>query len=250
MRKIINILIVIFATAIFGSLAIIVTGILRKKDGFIWCAYRWANILINWCGIEIRKNILCRNEEFVAPVLFMSNHQSHYDIPTIYCTLPIFTMFLAKKELRKIPFLGWAMWVVGFVFIDRKKREEAFKAIEEAARQFVEGKRSIVIFPEGTRSKDGNIAQFKKGGFHLAVQAKAKIIPIGIWGTIKILPRGSWLVRPGKVAINVGEPIDASKYTRENLDALMEEVRRAIESLTEKSKKEWEEINNGVKVQP
>jgi len=174
----------------------------------------------------------------------MSNHQSHYDIPTIYCTLPIFTMFLAKKELRKIPFLGWSMWVTGFVFIDRKRRDEAFKAIEDAAKQFVEEKRSIVIFPEGTRSIDGNIGPFKKGGFHLAIQAKAKIIPMGIWGTINVLPKGSWLVKPGKVVISIGKPIDASKYTLETLNKLTEEVRIAIEELTDKSKKEWEMLAN------
>ncbi|MCX7957899.1 MAG: 1-acyl-sn-glycerol-3-phosphate acyltransferase [Deltaproteobacteria bacterium] len=240
MRKFVNIIIVILSTVIFGTLAIILTGILRKKDGFIWCTLVWANILIKWCGIDIKKNILCKKEDFTEPILFMSNHQSHYDIPTIYCTLPVFTMFLAKKELRKIPFLGWAMWIVGFVFIDRKKREEAFRAIEEAAKQFTEDKKSIVIFPEGTRSEDGNIGTFKKGGFHLAIQAKARIIPIGIWGTISILPKGSWLVRPGKAVINVGEPIDASNYTRESLEKLMEDVRTAIEFLTEKSKSEWE----------
>ncbi len=241
MRRIINILIVIFSTMILGTIAIVLTGVLRNKNGFIWCAIKWAGILIKWCGIELKKNILCKQEEFVAPILFMSNHQSHYDIPTIYNTLPIFTMFLAKKELRKIPFLGWAMWIVGFVFIDRKKRDEAFKAIDEAARQFVEEKKSIVIFPEGTRSRDGSIGQFKKGGFHLAIQAKAKIIPIGIWGTINVLPKGSWLVNPGKVVINVGEPIDASKYSRETLNELMEDVRKQIQMLVEKSKTEWEE---------
>lgn len=243
MRKIINILIVILSTTILGTIAILSTLLLRSRRAFIWCTYRWAEILIKWCGINIKKNILCKSEEFVEPILFMSNHQSHYDIPTIYCTLPIFTMFLAKKELRKIPFLGWAMWLVGFVFIDRKNREEAFKAIDEAARQFVEEKKSIVIFPEGTRSKDGSIGPFKKGGFHLAIQAKAKIIPIGIWGTIRILPKGSWLIRPGKVVISVGEPIDASKYDRESLENLIQEVRRAIESLTERSKIEWETLS-------
>ncbi|MCX7944440.1 MAG: 1-acyl-sn-glycerol-3-phosphate acyltransferase [Deltaproteobacteria bacterium] len=240
MRKILNILIIIMATVFLGSVAILITIITRNNKSFIWCTYKWTNILINWCGISVKKNILCGNEEFVPPILFMSNHQSHYDIPTIYSTLPIFTMFLAKKELRKIPFLGWAMWLVGFVFIDRKNRDEAFKAIDEAARQFVEEKKSIVVFPEGTRSKDGSIGQFKKGGFHLAIQAKAKIIPIGIWGTINILPKGSWLVSPGKVVINIGKPIDASKYTRDSLGKLMDDVKNAIEFLTEKSKSEWE----------
>lgn len=244
MRSIVNIVIVIISTIVFGSLAIIGTAIMRSKTFFIWCTLKWAGILINWCGIKVKRNILTKSEEFVPPILFMSNHQSHYDIPTIYTTLPIFTMFLAKKELRKIPFLGWAMWVVGFVFIDRKRREEAFKAIEEAAKQFVEEKKSIVIFPEGTRSKDGSIGQFKKGGFHLAIQAKAKIIPIGIWGTIKVLPKGSWFVRPNNVVINVGNPIDASKYSYETMNQLIDEVRKSIEYLTDKSHREWEELKN------
>ncbi|MGC9042590.1 MAG: lysophospholipid acyltransferase family protein [Myxococcota bacterium] len=244
MRGIINILIVILSTSILGTIAILGVVLFRSRDIFIWCTLKWASILIDWCGIRVKRTILCDGDEFVPPILFMSNHQSHYDIPTIYTTLPIFTMFLAKKELRKIPFLGWAMWLTGFVFIDRKKREEAFKAIEEAARQFVEEKRSIVIFPEGTRSKDGCIGQFKKGGFHLAIQSRAKIIPIGIWGTIKVLPKGSWFIRPDDVVINVGKPIDASRYTYETMNQLIEEVRDSITSLTNQSRLQWEEIKN------
>ncbi len=236
MRSLINILIVILSTIILGSAAIFGTLVLRSDTFFKKCAQIWAKILIYWCGIDLKSVILCKIEDFTEPILFMSNHQSHYDIPTIYCSLPIFTMFLAKKELRKIPFLGWAMWIVGFVFIDRKNREQAFKAIEEAASEFVNRKRSIVIFPEGTRSRDGGIGSFKKGGFHLAIKAKAKIIPMGIWGTINVLPKGSWLIKPGRVCIHIGEPIDASKYSYETMNELMESVRTSITSLTEKSK--------------
>jgi len=243
MRSILNIIVIILATIVFGTLAMLGVLLFRSERIFRRCAIIWANILIEWCGIEVHKNIKCKREEFVEPILFMSNHQSHYDIPTIYSTLPIFTMFLAKKELRKIPFLGWAMWITGFVFIDRKNRQEAFKSIEEAAEQFVKEKRSIVIFPEGTRSKDGLLQQFKKGGFHLAIQAKAKIIPIGIWGTIFVLPKGSWFVKPGKVVITIGEPINASNYTYETMNSLIDTVRVSIQSLIDESKKKWEEIN-------
>ena len=243
MRSLVNILIIILSTSILGTIAIIGVVIFRSERFFRRCTILWSNILIDWCGIEVHKNIKCKREEFAEPILFMSNHQSHYDIPTIYVTLPIFTMFLAKKELRKIPFLGWAMWLTGFVFIDRKNREEAFKSIAEAADQFVNERRSIVIFPEGTRSKDGVLQPFKKGGFHLAIQAKAKIIPIGIWGTIFVLPKGSWFVKPGKVVITIGEPIYASNYTYETINSLIDTVRTSIQSLIDESKKKWEEIN-------
>lgn len=237
MRSLLNIVIIILSTVILGSAAIIGTLIIRSGTIFKRCARLWARILINWCGVELSTRTLCKPEEFVEPILFMSNHQSHYDIPAIYCSLPFSTMFLAKKELKRIPFLGWAMWVVGFVFIDRKNKEQAFRAIDEAASEFVAQKKSIVIFPEGTRSMDGGIGDFKKGGFHLAIQAKAKIIPIGIWGTLNVLPKGSWFVRSGKVCVHIGEPIDASRYSYESMNELIKEVRAAITDLTEMSRK-------------
>lgn len=236
MRSLLNIVIVVLSTVILGSVAIVATLITRRDTVFKRCTRLWVRILINWCGVELSTRILCKPEDFVEPILFMSNHQSYYDIPAIYCSLPVFTMFLAKKELKRIPFLGWAMWVVGFVFIDRKNREQAFKAIDEAASEFVDQKKSIVVFPEGTRSIDGGIGNFKKGGFHLAIRAKAKIIPIGIWGTSNVLPKGSWLVRSGKVYVHIGEPIDASKYSYESMNELINEVRAAITALTDMSR--------------
>jgi len=140
--------------------------------------------------------------------------------------------FIAKKQLGQIPLFGWAMAAGRFIFIDRKNPIAARKSIDRAAARIRDGS-SVAIFPEGTRSRDGLLGPFKKGGFHLAQQAGVPVVPIAIQGAGQVMPPGSVLVRPGPVTVTVGAPIETKdlKDTAAR-NALVERVRSEIERKT------------------
>ena len=144
-------------------------------------------------------------------VVYMSNHQSHLDIPMLYATLPSPTIrMLGKAELFRIPLWGRSLRAAEFIEVDRANHVRAVKSIEQAARLVRDGV-SIYLAPEGTRSIDGRIGKLKKGGFHLAVGTGAPIVPVAIRGTIDILPRGGRVMRSGQqVSVQIGRPIEVA----------------------------------------
>ncbi len=155
--------------------------------------------------------------------VYMSNHQSHLDIPMLYATLPSPTIrMLGKKELFQIPLWGRGLRAAEFVEVDRSNHARALESIAHAARLVKDGV-SIYLAPEGTRSLDGQIGALKKGGFHLALGTGAPIVPVAIRGTIDILPRGSKVMKTGQsVDVTIGAPIEVADR---NIDELMQEVR-------------------------
>lgn len=168
------------------------------------------------------------------PTIIMCNHSSLYDIPLSMRAFPNHSIrMLAKKEMSKIPIVGKGMTAAEFPFIDRKNRRQAMKDLE-AVKQLLASGIVMWIAPEGTRSKDGKLAPFKKGAFIVAIQAKATIIPIGIRGAYNILPARTFQFNINQTAeVHIGKPIDASKFTLENKEKLLEEVFQAIKSLAE-----------------
>jgi 1-acyl-sn-glycerol-3-phosphate acyltransferase len=151
--------------------------------------------------------------EHVPPraVVYMSNHQSHLDIPILFATLPSPTIrMLGKAELFRIPLWGRALRAAEFIEVDRSNHARAVRSIEHAA-QLVRDGVSIYLAPEGTRSTTGRIGKLKKGGFHLAMATGAPIVPVAIRGTIDILPRGGKLMRTGQqVRVQIGRPIEVA----------------------------------------
>nr|WP_275976243.1 lysophospholipid acyltransferase family protein [Geothrix oryzisoli] len=162
------------------------------------------------------------------PVIFMSNHESQMDPPILIGALPVPAVYIAKKEVKYLPFVGWAAWVAGVIFIDRGDRERAIKSIHEAANE-IRGGKSVVIFPEGTRSRTGDMLPFKKGGFALAIDAGVPIVPMATVGGREVLPPGSARLRPGQYVVAVGEPVAPSDHA--DREALMTEVRGRIQVL-------------------
>ena len=158
--------------------------------------------------------------------VYMSNHQSHLDIPMLYATLPSPTIrMLAKKELFQIPLWGRGLRAAEFIEVDRGNHAKAMASIDYAAKLLRDGV-SIYLAPEGTRSRDGSIGKLKKGGFHLALGASAPIVPVAIRGTIDILPRGGKVMQKGRrVDVTIGAPIDTMGR---DLDGLMAEVREFL----------------------
>ena len=155
-------------------------------------------------------------------VVYMSNHQSHLDIPMLYATLPSTTIrMLAKKELFQIPLWGRGLRAAEFVEVDRADHSRAVRSIEQAA-ELIQNGVSIWMAPEGTRSRDGRIGKLKKGGFHLAKETATPIVPVAIKGTIDILARGTRTMHRGKhVEVTIGHPIDVG--ARE-IPSLIDEV--------------------------
>lgn len=161
-------------------------------------------------------------------VIFMSNHESQMDPPVLIAALPLPAVYLAKKELQYFPFIGWAAWAAGVIFIDRGDRERALRSIHAAALE-IRGGKSVVIFPEGTRSRTGQLLPFKKGGFALAQDAGVPIIPIATVGGFQVLPRGTLRFRPGRYLVLLGEPVDPADHP--DRESLMTAVRSQIEAL-------------------
>ena len=165
--------------------------------------------------------------------VYMSNHQSHLDIPMLYATLPSRTIrMLGKKELFQIPLWGRGLRAAEFIEVDRSNHERALKSIDYAARLIRDGV-SIYLAPEGTRSVTGKIGKLKKGGFHLAKDTHTPIVPVAINGTIDILPRGGRVMNTGKrVEVTIGAPIPVEGR---EIEDLIEEVSGFFRQHVEKS---------------
>jgi len=162
--------------------------------------------------------------------IFMSNHQSLLDPPLLMGAIPVPAVYIAKKELKRAPFIGWAMMAAGMIFIDRGNSEKAAISLTKAAEQIASGK-NVVIFPEGTRTKDGRIGKFKKGGFALAIKAGVPIVPVATLGCWEVLPRGTLRGRPGKVSVMFGRAVHPKDYP--SREALMIEVETQIRDMAD-----------------
>ena len=161
------------------------------------------------------------------PVVFVSNHQSWFDILALAGTIPGTLRFVAKKEMASIPLLGQAMKSAGHIYIDRQNRAQAIEAFEEVAGWIRDGL-STVIFPEGTRSRTGRLLPFKKGPFVLALAAQVPVVPVYVAGTFNILPKATLLLRPSPITIHFDEPIATEGMTYEDREQLLRRSHAAI----------------------
>ena len=191
-----------------------------------YCAVPWSKSILWVCGIEV-KVLGLENLEVEVPRIYMVNHQSYFDIFTLLAHLPVQFKFVLKQELMRVPFLGPAMRRAKYIGIERDDPRKAIKSMNEAADRFRKGA-SILIFPEGTRSPDGQLQSFKPGGFHLALKAKGDIVPVSIVGTHRIVPKGSLRVQKGKATMVIGKPIPIQEYSKKTMDQLMERVHDAM----------------------
>jgi len=213
-------------TLLLGALAFLTFPFDRKGNVIHLYARLWGRLILWASGVKVK----IRGLERIAPgrpYIFMANHLSAYDIFVLLSELPVQFRWLAKAELFRIPVLGWAMGTAGYISLDRSEPKKAYRSMEEAARRIREGT-SVVIFPEGTRSKDGRLQPFLKGGFTLAVKSQVPIVPISISGTWEIMPPQSRKVRKGDVEVVVGEPIETKGYTMKEREELMKRVSEAI----------------------
>jgi 1-acyl-sn-glycerol-3-phosphate acyltransferase len=175
-----------------------------------------------------------------SAVVFMANHQGNCDPPAIFPLLPP-VVILVKREFFRVPVLGRAMLARGFVPVDRKDRQQAIAAVEQGVAKLKAGK-PFLVFPEGTRSPDGKLQPFKKGVFVMALKARVPIVPISISGSSKIMPKGKFLIHPGRVRITIHDPIPTAGRTLDDRDLIIAQVRQALLSGLEKEEWPLEEL--------
>ena len=216
-------------TVVFGTYGALVGFIPPRGDWTLVGARCWARGVLLGGFVRLRRE----GRERVPrgePVVFMANHESWLDIPALLAAIPVQVRFLAKKSLFKVPFLGWAIAAMGFIPVDRENRREAVRSFEEAAARIRRG-RSVLLFPEETRSMDRNLLPLQRGGFLIAIKAGIPIVPVGIEGAGRCLGKHNYLIRPGTVTVRFGDPIPTAGRGVTEKVVLMERVRAEIERL-------------------
>lgn len=206
-------IVTIFWTISFGVAVILFSPFDYKKGrilGFI--VKYWAKTIFKTMNINVRViglDKLDRNADYI----FAPNHASSLDIPLILGFLPFWIVPISKIELKWIPFLGWAMQAAGHVFVDRRDHEKAMLSIAKIKNSLLKNPRSILIFPEGSRTNDGKVNQFKTGGLSIGISTKISIVPVAIDGTFESLSKHSKKFVNKLLTINIGSPVDTRKYS-------------------------------------
>ncbi|HEX8138905.1 MAG TPA: lysophospholipid acyltransferase family protein [Pyrinomonadaceae bacterium] len=213
-------------TVVMGSLSLTLSLYDPRGRRQHWCAQVWCRLIARTTGARVRVYGLEHLEPGTSYV-FLSSHQSFMDIPAMLGYLPVQLRIAAKKSLFKIPFMGWHLSRAGHIPIDRSSTQNAVTSMRKAARYIRDGICAFV-FPEGTRSEDGALHAFKKGGFKLAVQAGAPVVPVTILGSRQVLPKNSIIFRPGPIDMYVDQPIPTAGLGDADLEELMRGVRAAI----------------------
>lgn len=214
------------ATFILGILAFLTFPFDRKGRIVHQYAKLWGKIALKMNRVRVK---IEGTEKLngKGPYIFMSNHQGYYDVFALLSYLPYQFKWLVKKELFSIPFFNWTMAAAGYISIDRKGGRETIKALNQALKKIQEGM-SVVLFPEGSRSPDGSIQPFKKGGFSLAIKSQVPIVPIAISGSRDIMPKGKFTPTRGEIRILIDHPIEIKPCSLRERESLMRQVRETI----------------------
>jgi 1-acyl-sn-glycerol-3-phosphate acyltransferase len=221
---------IVLSTIVFGTISLAVSFFDRDGRKQIVFARQWARTLLAVSGVRVHVEGI----EKIDPngsYVFAPNHVSYMDTPVVLANIPVQFRFLAKRELFKIPFLGHHLHRAGHIPVPRGNPREAVKTMAESGRIIRERGISVLIFPEGGRSLDGELQDFKEGAAYIAIKAGVPVVPVGIQGTFKILPMGSVLPRPGRVTLRVGDPIPTANLTLQDRGRLTSQVRDCVVAL-------------------
>ncbi len=231
MRTVLTIAALLVGTVIFGSTVILAQLLgVPHRPGSIYetCTRWWADWLLAAAGVRV---VVHGREHLDGDMsrVFIANHVSWFDIPTMIHALPPYG-FVAKRELERIPLFGAAARAVGVIYIDRENRKAAFGAYEAAASKIRDG-RMVLVFPEGTRGESYALRSFKKGPFVLALGSGAPIVPVVSYGTIRVNPRGSFRATPGDVHVHILPPIPTAGLTYDDRVTLSDRVHASMTEL-------------------
>ena len=219
---------IVITTVILSTFSILLTPLnFWKGIGTYWAYKVLAKTLLTICGVKLEIDIkgnIDKEKEYII----VSNHLSYLDIPVLMVSLPKNIRFIYKKSLTNIPIFGWSLYFGGYIPIDRKNARSAIESLKKAVTSFKKSI-SIVIFPEGTRSKTGATGDFKKGIFMMAELAEVDIIPVSIIGTNSVLPKNSFNITPGRVKVIIEKPIKFEK-DKQFLDKIRSMIVNNIDS--------------------
>ncbi len=219
---------IFFVTLIWGTLCILLMLISRQGWPAEVMAPPWSRWILKICGIHVDVEGLEQIDRQRSYVL-MSNHLSNFDIWVILGTIPATVRFVAKKELLRVPIFGQALALSNHIVIDRSNPDQAIARINSRIAAHADENFCVLFFAEGTRSADGKVLPFKRGGVSLAIRTGLPIIPVSISGTRKFLPKRTFIIRPrGRVKVVLGAPIETAGYQIEDREQLNERVRDVV----------------------
>lgn len=223
-------------TIIISTLAWLdLTWFRKDKDKALFYPRLWGRILCKLVGAEVEVEGL-ENIQPDQTYIFVGNHASQFDIFSFQGYFPYTFRWIAKKELFNIPIFGQTMKKVGYIAIDRSKGRQAMKSLDKAAEQIAAGN-SVLIFPEGTRSSDGKLQEFKTGAILLAIKSGVQVVPIGFNGSYSILPKKKLLADNGKITIRIGTPMPTNHYKSRDKQALALSLHNAVQKLLDNKHK-------------
>jgi 1-acyl-sn-glycerol-3-phosphate acyltransferase len=211
-------------TIVLGTLSLSSSLVDRRGRFAHRCARWWAKLILGTTGVRVHA---CGAERVRqdASYVFASNHQSIYDIPIVFATIQRDLRIVAKASLGRFPFLGWHLRLAGHVLVDR---DRPGAGVVKRMRRLVADGASVIVFPEGTRSVDGNVGRFKGGIFLMAIETQLPIVPVTIEGSRHVMKKGRLMVCPGEVTLTVHDPIPTDGLTREDARTLAERVRAVV----------------------
>ena len=218
---------IVLSTIFFGALNIAVSFFDSVGRAQLWLARVWARCLLAVSGVQVSGEGRERIDPNASYVI-ASNHSSYIDTPVILSVIPVQFRFLAKQELFKIPFLGNHLKTAGHIPVPREDPRAAVKTMSLAAENIRTKRVSMLIFPEGGRTDDGALQSFKEGAAYIAIKAGVPLVPVAISGARAVLPRGSAVVRSGKVILRIGEPIPTEGLTLKDRERLTQQARESI----------------------
>jgi 1-acyl-sn-glycerol-3-phosphate acyltransferase len=224
------------ATVAFGLPSIVAAFLPPRGDWFLYFARGWSRTIFFFSGVRVRvlhPERLPRSRGLVI----VSNHESYADILVLLANLPMQVRLMAKRGIFRVPILGWSIRAAGFVPVDRGVRSRGAATVEAALRLLKSG-RSIVLFPEETRARDGDLLPFKPGAALLAIRSGFPLLPVAIAGTRRVLPRGTLDMTPGRVVLSIGTPIATAGRSARDRDEVTREARQAIASLRDEAASE------------
>ncbi len=211
-------------TVVLGAASLLSTLFDRSGDAAHRCARAWASLILKTTGVRVRL-VGADRVDASRSYVFAANHQSIYDIPIVFTSLPAQLRIVAKQSLGRIPFLGWHLHRAGHLLVDR---QNPGAGIVKKMAKLAGERHSLIVFPEGTRSVDGAVARFKGGSFVFALDSGMPVVPISIAGSRHVMEKGHLMVRPGDVTVTVHEPIDTSGIGRDGVRELAERVREVV----------------------
>ena len=223
---------VVLATIGFASTSLIASIYDPHKRRQSAIASAWARALLGIGGVKVKVEGLEKISKD-GSYIFVANHLSYMDTPVVLANIPVHFRFLAKQGLFQIPFLGWHLSRAGHVPVPREDARAAVKTMAAAAQIVRERSVSLLIFPEGGRTRDGKLAEFKEGAAYIGIRAGVPLVPIGLIGTREVLPFGSAHIRGGTVTMRIGDPIATERAAAHERVRLTSELRERILALTQ-----------------